>query len=120
MRRLKPGQLCKIRLGYLTAKMRRGLVAGSCSLAECRKKDDNWVFAGDHSAIAPRQYIASDDVFLLLEIIDFVDYGEHEDAAVLLYGEKTVLCPLAAIKRANKYDLARSVHAGYMPIELVA
>jgi len=115
--RIKPGQLCKIKMGYLSSKMRRGLVAGSCSLAQCHKKDDKWVFAGDSRRVQPsapaRQQIALDDVFLLLEIIDFIGYGANEDAAVMLHGEKTVLCPLAAIKRANKNDLARSVHAGY-------
>lgn len=115
MSRLVPGNLAKVRLGCLTAKQRR---SSHITIAECVKRDDKWIYAGDLTKRAPRVRIDLNDVFLVLDVIEFEEAGLTSDAVVLLFGEKTVICDLRNIKRANKKDLLTHSSAGRITVSL--
>lgn len=115
-RRLSPGNLVKIKLGRLTARQRRSHSA--ITIAECAKNNDKWEFAGDKSKRAPRVRININDVFLVLDIIIFEEKGLVSEAAVLLFGEKTIVCDLCNFKRANKKELLSTSSVGILNKEL--
>ena len=117
MPRLAIGNLAKIKLGCLTAKQRR---SEHITMAECVKQGDKWVYAGGPTKKAPRSRVNIDDVFLVLNIFPFEEDGYYAvEAAVLLLGDKTVICAAENVKRANKKELLTTAQPGIIKIDLI-